>query len=115
MAGTYNISVDQYASYSQQFTWLDGGGNPVNLTGYTADMQIGSSGITLSSVSGGIALGGSAGTITPALTPTQTAGMVPAGQANASYPYDLLMTSPSGFKTRLLKGAVNVAGGVTPS
>ena len=62
----------------------------------------------LSTAAGGIALGGSAGTITLTMSATQTAALEP---ANARY--DLLLTSGGGQVTALLAGLIPIRAGVS--
>lgn len=112
-AGSYDILLEQGANYDQTFTWsVDG--SPVNLTGYSARMQIRpavtSSTVTFdfTSATTPIALGGAAGTIRLRMSATETAS-VTAG----AYVYDLELVSGSGIVTRLLQGAVSVSPEVT--
>jgi len=113
-AGIYNITVEQYATFSLPLLWEDASGNPINLTGYTADLDVkdvqGNLVTTLTTSNGGITLGGSAGTIALSLSATQTSALGP-----GIYSYDLLLTSGSGIKTRLIEGSFTVQAGVTPS
>jgi len=39
-AGVYDITIEQGATFAMSLTWKDSTGNPVNLTGYTARMQV---------------------------------------------------------------------------
>lgn len=109
--GTYNISCPQGATFDQTFT-VNVGGTALDLTGYTASMQVREAAdsstalISLSSDSG-ITLNGVAGTIDIVIASDITAN-IPAG----SYSYDLELYSGSTV-TRLLQGAFNVSGGVT--
>jgi hypothetical protein len=113
-AGTYDFNVDQGATFTATITWSDENGDPVNLTGYTARMQlrpdVTSSTVTLELLdsNGRIALGGAAGTITLTIAATDTAAI---GAGN--YVYDLELESGGGVVTRLLKGGVNVDAEVT--
>jgi len=69
-AQTYDITADQGATYSIVITYKDNNGNPINLTGYTARMQLRASyttavaSLTLTTENGRISLGGALGTIT---------------------------------------------------
>jgi hypothetical protein len=111
----FNMSCWQGASFDYTFTWQETAGTvttPVNLTGYSARMQVrrtyDSTAVALSLVSGtGITLGGTAGTIILEANPTTTAA-IPAGQ----YVYDLEMVQ-SGAVTRLLQGTFIVDPEVT--
>jgi hypothetical protein len=98
---TYNIVAPQGATFDTTFTFeIDG--DPVDLTGYDAEMMIRAtppSDYVLSLTDGdGITLGGAAGTIVVLISATDTAG-IEAG----SYLYDLKLTS-AGVVTRLLQG-----------
>ena len=86
----YDISTEQGSSLSRVVTYNNASGNPVNLTGYTARMQVrpragsGYAYLSLTSPDGGLTLGGSAGTITILVDGSITSA-IPAG----NYVYDL--------------------------
>ena len=117
-AGIHNIIVEQGATFNQTYTWeIDS--NAVNLTSYTARMQVRGNGsgktwiqdqvISLTSgTNGGITLGGSAGTIAVAISATTTSALLP-----GKYFYDLELESDNGTVTRLLKGTFTVSAEVT--
>lgn len=116
-AGTYNLRVEQYATFNLNILWTDNTGNPVNLTGYSADLRIVDSDgvtdlLTLSTVTppGGITLGGILGTIILTI-PASITALLPIN----SFKYDLLLTDGSGSKTRLLQGSMDVSAGITPT
>jgi hypothetical protein len=110
--GLYDIVCPAGATFDRTFTYSVGG-TAVNLSGYTAAMQVreaydgGTALISLSTGGSGIVLGGTAGTIAVTIDATTT-GSVPAG----SYAYDLELYSGSTV-TRLLQGGFTVTGGVT--
>ena len=110
--GTYDIICPQGATFDRTFTYSVGG-SAVNLTGYTAALQVrsasdaGTALISLSTGGSGLVLGGTAGTITATISASATNG-VPAG----SYAYDLELYQGDTV-TRLLQGAFTVTGGVT--
>lgn len=110
--GTYNITCYQGATYSETFT-IKINDVAVNLTGYTAAMQVRRSHedttaiLTLTSGSG-ITLGGAAGTITLTIAYADTEDLI-AGQ----YLYDLEITSSGGTKDRLLQGTFTVSSEIT--
>ncbi len=119
MAKTYNVSLDQYATYVLVVTWAPGG-VLVNLTGYTAALTVVQSNLnprpiilalsqTATSLGSAIVLGGAGGTITITVTATETAALRP-----GTYAYDLLLTSAGGVATRLIEGSFTVTPGVTP-
>jgi hypothetical protein len=118
--GTYNLCINQGATYTRVFTWLSGtcgcgtvgaAPSPVNLTGYTAAMDIsvfpGATPVYVATPD--LVLGGAAGTITLTIDATDTEGFTWWKGV-----YDLLLTDPLGNVTRLLEGSVNVSPGVTP-
>ena len=108
---TYNITAYQGATYDLNLTWAIGG-TPVNLTGYTAAMQVrenaSSSAAILSFASGtGITLGGTAGTIAVTASASTMASASP-----GYYVYDLELSS-GGQVTRLLQGVFSIEPEVT--
>ena len=102
----FNMNVDQGMTYSRRFVWKINR-NPVNLTSYTASLIIGTTsgyqrGLTLTSaVNGGIVLGTIDGSIEVTLSPAQTAAL-----RAGSHSYALELASPSGVKTRILRGTL---------
>jgi hypothetical protein len=112
MAGAYNFTIEQGATFNLLMTWrIDN--VPVNLTGYTARLQaridVDETDTILSLTTGaGITLGGAAGTITLDQTATQTA-LLPKGE----YVYDLELQTSGGVVTRLLQGELNISAEVT--
>jgi hypothetical protein len=111
-AATTNLIIDQGATWNITFTYKNSDGSPINLTGYTAALQLRTSydaaSAALSLTSGsGIVLGGTAGTIAVTATATQT-GALTAGE----YVYDLEITSSS-VVTRLVQGRITVTPQVT--
>jgi len=118
----YNICIAQGATFNQTFLWNAGtccgqgtagaAPQPVDLTGYTANMQIKAYPLATAALydaSGDITLGGPAGTVE--LT-------IPAADTETftwwTGVYDLLLTDPAGNVTRFLSGSVTVCPGVTP-
>ncbi len=112
--GRLDMSCYQGASFDYTLTWQTGG-TPVNLSGYSARMQVrdgydGGSAIVNLTSGTGITLGGTAGTIVVALTATETAAIdaTPSGQ----YVYDLELVSGLTV-TRLVEGNFLVSPEVT--
>jgi hypothetical protein len=102
--GYLDLECWQGANFDYQLTWTVAG-SAVNLTDYTARMQVrqyaDSTATVFSFVNGtGITLGGTAGTITLAAVATATSP-VEAGQ----YVYDLELVSGAGYVTRLVEGS----------
>lgn len=109
--GNYNITAYQGATFDLSATWSIGG-TPVDLTSYTAAMQVRESfdsNSTIFSIStgSGITLGGTAGTI-DLLVSADTMGSADPG----AYTYDLELNSGSSI-IRLLRGSFIIEGEVT--
>lgn len=113
LAGTYNITLDQGATYSTLLTYKDSAGALVDLTGYTARMQAriqvdsASTVLDLTTENGGIVLGGAAGTINLLVDAVTTAALT-AGQ----YVYDLELVNGAVVE-RLVMGTLLVRPEVT--
>lgn len=113
-AGRYDMEVDQGTTFRKTITWKDSSSTPVNLTGYTARMQVRasftSSGTvaSLTTSNGGITLGGAAGTVALYISATDTAAFSTASPSQFADAfvgvYDLELVSASGDVTRLLHG-----------
>lgn len=110
----YDLEFNQGASYTKTFTWKDGNGVAVNLTSYTARMQVRQSIsatevlLELTTENGRLTLGGSAGTIVLTLTPAVTEAITwRRGR------YDLELVAPDGAVTRFLEGQIVVSREVT--
>ena len=114
MAATvYDIVIEQGATYSQSITYTNNG-TAVNLTGYSARMQVRPTMeaatflIELTNANGRIALGGVAGTIVLSIAAADTTAIT-AGRGV----YDLELVSGSGVVTRLLEGVATISRNVT--
>ena len=113
-AGTYNFASEQGATLERIITYRDSAGALVNLTSYTARMQIRVAVETatfileLTTANGGITLGGALGTSSILISDTVMSS-IPA----ATYVYDLEIVSPSGKVTRLVEGKFAVKAEVT--
>lgn len=111
----FNLDVYQGADYDRTLTFKVGDpAGPADLTGCTARAQIRSSVasktvlLELTTENARIVLGGPAGTITLAMSATDTAGLPPGDLV-----YDLELVYPSGRVRRLLYGTVCVSPEVT--
>jgi hypothetical protein len=112
-ASTYNITAEQGANYAATLTYRDSSNVLVNLTGYSARMQVrrtvGSETRYLSlTQASGITLGGAAGTVAIAISAAALSS-IPAG----NYVYDLELISGAGAVVRLISGDFVVSGEVT--
>lgn len=111
-AGIYNTVIDQGATWTVNIVYTDYNGDPVNLTGYTARMQLrekftSTAVLTLTTSNGGLTLTPLTGGIAVSATAVQTEA-IPAG----FYLYDLELTSGSEI-TRLIQGQITVRAQVT--
>lgn len=112
MTATYDFTAGQGETFDRTVTWkIDD--VAVNLTGYTARLQIRKTHKSTSAVvsltsSSGLTLGGSAGTIQIVISATATAALT-AGK----YVYDLELVSAGGVVTRVIEGAFELTPEVT--
>jgi len=113
MATLYSTTIDQGADWYINFTYENSTGTPINLTGYTAAMQLRSEPSDLTAAlsltsSSGITITGTTGLVAVHATATQTGSL----QAGIYY-YDLEITSPTAIVTRLVQGQIVVSPQVT--
>ena len=113
-AANYDFEIEQGTTLLKPIVWKDSSGTPVNLTGYTAKMQVRKSAssdevlLELSNTNGRITLGTSNGTITLVFSPATTSAIT-----WSRGKYDLELTSGSGVVTRLLEGEITVSKEIT--
>lgn len=112
-AGLYKIECEQGATFQLPLVWRQANGQPVDLTGWTAKMDVRKTKqsptvlVELSTENGRITLGGTAGTVELEIPATITAGF----EAGA-YVYDLDLMNESTVY-RLIEGSFVVDGEVT--
>lgn len=110
---SYDLFWDQGSTVDQVIVWKDATGTPINLSGYSARMQlrpsIESTTVTLelTTANSRIVLGGAAGTIQLLVSASTMVSIRP-----GTYVYDLEMVSGSSV-TKILSGCVKVAAEVT--
>ena len=116
MAVTYNTTIDQGADWYFTVTYANPNGTPINITNYTAAMQLRATPqsvnpvLTLTTQNGGITITGATGTVALHATAAQTEDIV-----EGSYAYDIEIyssTNPS-VVTRLVQGSILVSAEVT--
>jgi hypothetical protein len=113
-AGSYDIYIEQGATLSLPIVWKDSAGTIINITGYTARMQVRQSVnsstilLTATTENGKLVIDGSAGKVTISLSATDTAAIT-----WLTGVYDLELVSSGGVVTRLLEGSVVVSREVT--
>ena len=105
MASISNIFIDQGATFTTTLTLNDSTGSALDLTNFTAIAQIRKSPSSSTSTAFTVAFVSprSTGQITISLTDTQTAALE-AGRYN----YDVLITSGTNVKTRVVEGIATV-------
>tara|TARA_R110000868_G_scaffold74293_6_gene214782 strand:+ start:2524 stop:2880 length:357 start_codon:yes stop_codon:yes gene_type:complete len=110
MAVTYNTTIDQGADWYINFTYEQPDGTPVDITNYTAALQIRTSPLARTAVltlvdGDGITITGASGLIECHATAEQTAAIT-----NGRYAYDIEITSPQvgNAVTRLVQGTIEV-------
>jgi tRNA threonylcarbamoyladenosine modification (KEOPS) complex Pcc1 subunit len=109
-AGYYNITAEQGATFNRVLTWRDAASALINLTGYTARMQVRADYssttaiLSLTTENSRITLGGALGTITLLVAASDMAAL-----SSGSFVYDLELVNVSTV-TRLVQGTfvVNV-------
>lgn len=112
-AGLYDITIEQGATFTLSLTWKDSTGAPVNITGYTARMQVRenyeseSTLVSLTSSGGDIVLGGALGTIAITIAASVTQLL----QLDEAV-YDLELVNGATV-TRLIQGKATVSREVT--
>ena len=112
-AGAYDITAEQGAAFAMRATYKDSNAAAVDLTGYTARMQVRKSVasatviLELTTSNSRITLGGSAGTVDLAVTAADMAAI-----SAGVYVYDLELVNDSAV-TRLIQGAFTVSAEVT--
>jgi len=111
-AGRYNISVINGTTFTLAPIWqIDG--LPVNITGYTADMQVRDVSnnlvVELSTANGKATIQGALGQTTFTLTAAQTEpNVLPSG----NYQYAFNLSNPQGNVYQILNGAFVVSASV---
>lgn len=113
LAGNYNFTIDQGAHFERVVSIFNSEGDPFDLTGYTARMQIrdeiDSSTVVmeLTTQNGRITLGGELGTITLVLLAANTANIDSDGV------YDIEIIDDQARVFRVLKGKIRLEPEVT--
>lgn len=114
-AAHINLLIEQGSTFRASLTVRNQSGQPLDLTGYVARMQLRqevvSSAVLIdldSAAKGGITITPLQGKIDILITATQTAGMTVTSAA-----YDLEIESPSGDVYRLIQGRADISLEVT--
>jgi hypothetical protein len=123
MSNAYNLEIFQGSTFEMSLIVKDSAGALLNLTGYSAAMQIRSSysaataAVSISSPSSGITINTGTSTINVSISAATTAGITidrnNGKPPKGSFVYDLEATDGSGKVSKLLFGEVTVIGEVT--
>jgi hypothetical protein len=109
MAGYAEITVEQGANFSSKINVNDGTGAGQNLTSYSVAAQMRKSHYSTTAVDFTVSITEAAnGEITMTMTSANTSNLTP-----GRYVYDLVMTSPTNIKTRVVEGIATVLPSVT--
>jgi hypothetical protein len=109
MAGFAELTLEQGASFTTTVTVNGSDGSPTNLTSYTAAAQLRKSYYSTTANSFTVTVSNAAnGELTMAMSAANTANLTP-----GRYVYDLLITSPTSIKTRVVEGIVTLLPSVT--
>jgi len=109
MAGFAELTLEQGASFTTTVTVNGPDGSPTNLTSYTAAAQLRKSYYSTTANNFTVTVSNAAnGELTMAMSAANTANLTP-----GRYVYDLLITSPTSIKTRVVEGIVTLLPSVT--
>jgi hypothetical protein len=109
LAGFVELTLEQGANFNTVLDLKDASGDILNLTGYSAAAQMRKSYYSTSAINFSIVITeASAGKITMSMNSANTANVTP-----GRYVYDVLITSGTGVKTRIIEGIVTVMPSVT--
>ena len=109
MAGFAELTLEQGANFTTTVTVNGSDGSPTNLTSYTAAAQLRKSYYSTTANNFTVTVSNAAnGELTMAMSAANTANLTP-GRAV----YDLLITSPTNVKTRVVEGIVTILPSVT--
>jgi hypothetical protein len=109
MAGYAELTLEQGANFTTTVTVNGSDGSPTNLLNYTGAAQMRKSYYSTTANNFTVTVSNAAaGELTMAMSAANTANLTP-GRAV----YDLLITSPTGVKTRVVEGIVTILPAVT--
>jgi hypothetical protein len=109
VAGFVELTLEQGANFNTVLDLKDSSGGILNLSGYSVLAQMRKSYYSNTSTSFTMTISdAAAGQITMAMSAANTASVTP-----GRYVYDILLTSGSGIKTRIIEGIITVMPSVT--
>jgi hypothetical protein len=110
-AKQHDFTITAFADYNFKVEYLDSG-QPVNLAGYSAFMQIRKTFNTPAVLSlsdgNGLTIDGALGTVTVHFSGTQTGNLI-----KGPWLYNLFIVSPEGYRTELIGGTISIAPSAT--
>lgn len=113
-AGFHHFIIEQGATFQQTLTLKDSSDAVINLTGYTAEMDLrknqddSNEVITLTTENSRITMGGAAGTIILTISATDSAAL-----SVGDGVYDLEITDSNGKVDRIMEGTYSIRGNVS--
>lgn len=112
-AGTLTLGIAQHSTFTKNLTWKDENDAVIDLSSYTAKLQVraapdGTVLLELTTENGGIAVAATEPNIVLTIAAATTAALT-WGEAS----YDLVLVAPSGTRRRLLEGRAFVLAGIT--
>jgi len=109
VAGFVELTLEQGANFNTVLDLKDGAGGVLNLTGYSVAAQMRKSYYSATATNFVISVtDAQAGSITMSMNSANTSNVTP-----GRYVYDVLLTSGTGIKTRIIEGIVTVLPSVT--
>lgn len=110
-AGRYDLTIEQGATFKRTLLWQSSAATPINITGWTARMQVkdrigGTTLLNLTTENGGITLVGATGSISLLASATQTSAIK---QKKGVYDLELQSNSATPEVTRLVSGNVVIS------
>jgi hypothetical protein len=109
MAGFVELTLEQGADFTTTVTVADATGSPTNLNNYTAAAQLRKSYYSSTAYDFTVSVTSpTTGELTVRMSGANTANLAP-----GRYVYDLLITSPTNVKTRVIEGIATVLPSVT--
>jgi len=108
MATKANLVIDQGTTYTTDLNLTDENGDPLVLSGYSANSQIRKHYTSTNSVAFSVSINATAGVITLSLTANQTSDMT-----SGRYVYDVELADASNTISRIVEGIVTVTPQVT--
>jgi hypothetical protein len=108
MATKANLIIDQGTTFSTVISLAGDDGEPIDLTGYTAEADIRKHYSSSNSQSFTVTLGGQSGTITLSLSANTTSNMI-AGR----YVYDIELINSYNVVSRVMEGIITITPQVT--